>query len=192
MSQPLLEVHFHLADGSTTSFAQSDAGAVRGILANVQHGRIFAQPTLVIAGTSSVTALPGNLITRLDLVLSEADIPNWLLQLEPNGIIKTEISLEQFQLSQESHADPASTTLWEDIRLAGGSRCLMEVHRPVQSSLTVQRQHLQNVFSLPSLSCRRLGGGVSLLNPAQIVSHTYYPKMEPPASAWVAESIQYP
>lgn len=194
MAQPLLEVHFQLSDGNTIRFAQSDPASVQNILAHVQHGKIFTQPSLVLAGTNSVTAIQCAAITRLDLVLQDQDIPQWLLDLEPNGIQKREISLEQFLERVQSDESPQpgqdqSITLLEDIRLVGGTRCTMEVHLPVRSSHMMQRQHLLNVFSLPSLSCRRLGGGISILNPAQIMAHTYHPGLEPPAGAWPAESL---
>ena len=203
MPQSLLEIHIHLADGSLSKFAQYDPESVRTILSHIQHEKIFSQPSLVIASTGSVTAIPPALITRLDLVMEEKNIPDWLLQLDSPVLEKWEVTLEQFRhfarpgainLLQEAARDVNQKIFFEDIRLMGGARCLMEVQ--LSAELEVEdptafgwRRHLHSAFSLPHLSCRRLGGGVCILNPAQIVSYTFHPGLEPPANAWPAQPV---
>ena len=47
-----------------------------------------------------------------------------------------------------------------------------------------ERHMLHNAFALPSLISRRLGGGISLWNRAQMVSCSYSPNPDVPGTAW--------
>jgi hypothetical protein len=198
-----LQVHFHFADGSQRRFAQNDLAKAQSIFDYLQRGKIFTQPSLVISSEQSVTAIPPSTIARLDVIMDEADLPDWLLNFDNHApqVQKWEVAPEQFSgFVQLQQNDLLSGTdephiVFEEIRLAGGACCFIEVHLPPQASANAsegtlgQRRHLHTAFTMPHYACRRVGGGMCILNPAQIISYTFYPRLEPPANAWLAEPI---
>jgi hypothetical protein len=196
-----VRILFHFADGSTRQFAQGDLSETQSIFDSLHRGKLFTQPSLVISSEQSVTAIAPALITRLDMAVAEDDMPEWLLNFDADApqVQKWEVDPEQFQdfvqLQQNNllSGENEPQIVFEEIRLVGGACCFIEVHLPGnafemsgEGSLG-QRRHLHSAFTASHYACRRLGGGICILNPAQIVSYTFYPGLEPPSNAWRAE-----
>ncbi len=178
-----------------------EANAVRNVLDQVRRGRVFLEPSLVIAGELEVHVFPGSAITRIDL------IPDAALGAEfithdvgtEEGSIGREIAEEEWRERVEMLARSSATrseALGEEgdpihaygqITLAGGGRVYIDFSLTTPG-VTEQRHYLRHVFERPSLPLLRRGGGVSLLNPARIVHAAFHPGAEPPTTAWKASA----
>jgi hypothetical protein len=64
---PNLQIRIHKADGSTTTFVQTDVGEVKKLLDEFQPAQIFNRDRISFTDKSSITSLPVSKITRIDL-----------------------------------------------------------------------------------------------------------------------------
>ncbi|KAM3099956.1 hypothetical protein ACKFKF_13290 [Phormidesmis sp. 146-12] len=57
----------HRSNGEVSSFTASGVPAVQNILEQIQRGKVFTQPSLVLADVSVLVVYPGAEIVRIDL-----------------------------------------------------------------------------------------------------------------------------
>ena len=181
-AQPNLQISIHKVDGTITKFVQHDAGEVKRILDSFLPAQIFDRDRFVITDENSITSFPVSKITRIDLV------PEQLTQLVfPSGIVDAvELSETEFEtlvhnpMMREQwgqmRTNDDSLVTFLDLEMADRQRLLLttEMHVTLQSEVLWDT----NWFPLEgsSLCFRMRSGGVSVLNLANLVRLTFFPK----------------
>jgi hypothetical protein len=201
-SPTTLEFQIHRSNGDISKFVAEDAASVRYILEQIQRGKIFTQPSLVLADTNALVVYPGAAITRIDLFIDVSAEDFRTIDFIKDGSQKLEITRDRWQAQIESLTNSQLTrqevlggesdivTTFGRVQLANGDTICMEYqYRSNLPSVVEQRHFFQVVFSLPGFPFTRLGGGISILNPAQIVDCVFHPGGEPPATAWAARFL---
>lgn len=187
---PLLEIELYLTSGNTHTFIQNDPTAVRQILRQIGP-KVFAQPSLVLYGQSRVMAYPGSALVGLRLRM-DPQLNPWLLR-DASPFIQ-EITQEEYQAKQRmdrTSGVSSPLSLFTEAEMISGRRLWFEVEVPAAADGFGERQMLHHVFTLPSVVCRGLGGGLSLWNRAQMVSCCFSANLQVPANAWPAEAASF-
>jgi hypothetical protein len=190
-----LEIHVHGVDGQVAAFVQSDAGAIRKLLEQIQPGRLFTQRHLTIAGRQSLTLIPCAAVTRVDLVMEEP--PDWNRHFGVADAL--EVTEEEFRqrtlegaLPEPARERPGALfVIGVEIELTNGEQIFLEVHARARPRTPVDvGMFLQQILAAPSLHARRLGGGALVINPAHILRMALSPgPPEPPPNAWPADPL---
>ena len=189
-SQTLLEIDLHLINGGTHKFIQNDPVLAQRVLQQISP-RIFTQPSLVVTGYNRSAAYAGATLIGISLLVET--IPDDLLKSGPLPTLPLEITQADYQARQSAMPavgegqTPVSVL---EIEFTSGHRLWLEVARPAATSGLQERHLLHNLFSMPGLLCRRLGGGVSLWNGAQMASCSFTPELDAPSNAWAAEFVR--
>jgi hypothetical protein len=188
-------VRVHLADGSTESFIQTEEATARKIWESIDPVRLFAQPRLVIAGTYSKSVFVGSEIVRIDFV--QQFCPCWQF---PEGFSDlVELSEEEFR--KHAHLDEPELMPKREQRTAVGdllvsflklqfkSRAPIFVMAELSVKLPAENQSFMRfLLSKTGFHMRLQGGGVGVVNLAQLVGFTAYPGVaQVPSDAWPAE-----
>jgi hypothetical protein len=203
MNNPLpetLSFKIYRSDGEVSNFMADGVPAVQNILTQIQSGRIFNQSSLVLADVNVLMVYPSAEIMRIDLQIDTVTFNNF--DFIKDGGQKREILFEQWETQTQSLVKRDLTRrniLWEQgdlvttfgqVHLRNGQSICME-YRYVANlpAIQDQRRFFQVVFSLSGFPFIPLSGGISILNPAQIVGCLFHPGGEPPANAWMAKSL---
>ena len=187
-TQPLLEIHLHLVNGETHRFLQNDPELAHKVVEQVNL-KVFTQPSLVIAGQDRVWAYPGAALAGISLITESGQ--QELLRLSPFPIVPREIAESDYQAGQpDAHsAEGPSLGVLAEIEFTSGQRVRLEIQAPQAVSGMQERHILHTLFTGPGLLCRRLGGGISIWNRAQMISFSIVSKLEVPSNAWFAEPL---
>jgi hypothetical protein len=188
-----LDILVRLTNGHTARFRQEDAEAARQLLNILKPDRLFAQRQLLIAGGDALTAFLCGVIEGIDLVTD--DPPDWPFHRHMVGI--WEITQEEFRrLSGVPDRPPIALDrgpVFLEIEMVSGRRVCLKLRldlptvRPLSLDIAVL---MQQFFAGPSLHAVRHGGGVILLNPANIVRILARPvPPEMPPGVWPAEYV---
>ena len=194
----LLEIHVHLVNGSISRFVQDEPVEIDRILNHIHPEKVFNQPTIVIAGRHSMTALPTSAVARIDFVMD--GFPGW----EFHRNLKDAVQITHEEL-RERYIPIAETstrtdmavpegevvTAFAEAELMGGERLYVEVQLTADRRTPLERgMLLHQIFTGSSLYARRRGGGGILINPANVVRITLYPgPPETPPNAWPARHL---
>jgi len=192
---PNLQIHIHKVDGATTTFVQNDADEVNRILEGFEPAHIFDRDRFVITDANSITSLPVSKITRIDLI-SELR-PHLLFPVgtveavelaesEYETLIRNPIMREQWE---QMCTRDGSVVTFLDLEMADGQRLLLT------TELRAEQQWNSNFFPLEgsSLCFRMRSGGVAVLNLANLVRLTFFPKPEHSLpDAWHARQFNTP
>lgn len=191
-----LKIHVHLTDGRLHTYVHGDPDKARQFLDGLHPRKVFAEPQILIAGEYTVTGYRCSAITRIDLVLD--GMPDWSFPNEVAEIreMSEQAFLQKYQPGDED-ASKRRQRSWKpgepveafaEFELAGGKKVFME-YLSVREQALEQRAHLQHFIEGP-ITGRRLGGGVLLLNPANVLRWTIFPgPPEAPRTAWSAHFL---
>lgn len=179
---PNLQICVYKVNGATTVFIQHDAGEIRKILDSFQPDEIFGRDRFVITDGESVTSLPVAGITRIDLDVEQsehlvlpADIVEAveLNETEYGALVRNPTIRDQWQ---QADAGGDSMVTFLDLEMADGQRLLLTAELRVDS----ESESLSNTGWPPleksSLCFRMRSGGVGVLNLANLVRLTYFPR----------------
>jgi hypothetical protein len=183
-----------LANGEKIQFTAADAEAAQHIVTQITSGRLFARPNLIIASKRSLIISRTANIVRLDLDGNGLD---GLLLLDSWGADanRAEITREEWEegalrseISDKTRTDILGTlgkpvSAFGKLAMFSGTSVFLRYDVPAPTVLD-QRRFLNEFFNNSVFSFRNQTGGVGLVNPANIVSATYYPGGEPPIDAW--------
>jgi len=194
-TNPILTIRFYLTDGSVHSFVQTDDAAARKIWEGVDPARLFARPRIVIGSDHSKAVFVSAETIRVDFLHDSFQC--WQF---PGGYADiVELSEEEFRkhahldqpalMAKREQPTPAGDLLVSFVKLQmrGGSPQFVMVEIPVK--LPVENQSfMQFMLSKSSVHMRLRGGGIGVLNLANLVAYTVYPGVaQIPADAWLAE-----
>jgi hypothetical protein len=179
-------IQLHLITGNKRMFYQENAELVAKIC-NDLDGQIFARASLIIDGPDDVTAFPGHAIVGITILTDP--LPACFYEKESaSKTVITQITFETFQykrLQLHAKVEGERGTVLSELEFANGEHLFLEFSEIAVSGLD-ERKTLHNLFTRPSLSCRRLEVGFSIWNTSHIVSWSLYPKLEVPGNAWPA------
>jgi|HubBroStandDraft_2_1064218.scaffolds.fasta_scaffold218289_1 hypothetical protein len=187
---PNLQICIHKLDGTSSMFAQEDAGISKQILDGFQPMEVFNQQTIVLADKNSHTSFPASQITRIDL-----DSEQHTHLIFENGVVEAiELSKTEFETLIQNVTirdqwknlgeEDAFVVTFLNVEMADGQCVLltMEVDAASPSGLGDLRDFL---FSKSGLCFRMRTGGVAVLNMANLSRLTFFPgALQPPTDAW--------
>ena len=189
--QPIT-IHLHLTSGLKRVFHQDNPRLIATIFDEFD-GRLFTQPTLIIESRDSVTAFSSHSLIGISILTDQ--VPNSLSLREGRSkTVVTEITQENYlQLRHQNipKVEGIRSNILSEIVFVSGQHLYLEFSEIAIGGMG-ERAELHHQFSNPSLACRRLGGGFSLWNTAQIVSWSHSPKLESPDTSWNLEENAEP
>ena len=196
-SKPVLTIRFHLTDGSVHSFVQTDDAVSREIWESVDPARLFARPRIVIGSEHSKAVFVSEEIIRVDFL--QDDFQCWEFPGGYSDIV--ELSEEEFrkharldqpaQMTRREQPTPVGDLLvsFVQLQLRGGRPQFAMVEIPVKLPAESQ-SFLQFMLSKGSVHMRLRGGGIGVVNLANLVAYAVYPGVaQIPADAWLAEPV---
>ena len=182
-------IQIHLTTGRKHLFYQANSGLIQNICDDLE-GQVFKRPSLNIESINHVTTFPGQAMIGITILADP--IPDCFYERERlTKAIVTQISAEAFQLRRLKYiakVEGERGKTISELEFVSGERLYLEFNEVAGNSID-ERNLMHHLFSNPSLCCRRLEGGFSIWNTAQIVSWSHYPKLEVPVNAWQAESL---
>src|SRR6266404_3261173 len=192
-----LTIRFHLTDGSVHSFVQTDSAAARKLWDGVDPARLFARPRIVIGSEHSKAVFVSAETIRVDFIQNSFQC--WEFPGGYSDIV--EISEEEFRkharLDQpelrirRNQPTPVGDLLVSFVRLhmRGGRPLFVMVEIPVKLPAESQ-SFMQFMLSKASIHMRLRGGGVGVLNLANLAAYAVYPGVaQIPTDAWLAEPV---
>jgi hypothetical protein len=196
-SQPALVIRVHLTDGSVESFAQNDEAAVQELWQKIEPSRLFAPPRIVLAGDHSKSVFVTAQIVRVDFVRESRQCWEFIggysdiVELSESEFRKN-ARLDQPELmAKRTQHTPVGDMLVSFLKLhmTGGNSVFVMAEFPVK--LPAENQSFMRfLLSKGAFHMRLRGGGVAVVNLANLVGYTVYPGVaEVPADTWLAEPI---
>ncbi len=190
-----LVIRIHLTDGSVESFAAKDEAEAQKIWDSVEPARLFAPARLVLAGERYKSVFVTAQIVRVDFI--HGLFACWkfpggysdIVELSEAAFRKN-ARLDQPELMprREEHTPVGDLMVsFLKLNLAGGMPLFLMVEAPVK--LPIESQSFMR-FMLSKGGChmRLRGGGIGVVNLANLVGYTVYPGVEQlPADTWLAE-----
>jgi len=192
-----LTIRFHLMDGSVHSFVQNNDTAARKIWEGVDPGRLFARLRIVIGSEHSKTVFVSSEISRVDFL--HHSFRCWQFPGGYSDIV--ELCEEEFR--KHAHLDqpalmvkrdqptPAGDLLVSFVKLhmRGGAPQFVMVEAPAKLPAESQ-SFMQFMLSKAAVHIRLSGGGIGVLNLANLAAYSVYPGVaQIPADAWLAEHV---
>jgi len=196
-SKSALTIRFHLTDGSIHSFVLTDDAAARKLWESVDPARLFARPRIVVGGEHSKAVFVSAETVRVDFL--HESFQCWEFPGGYSDIV--ELSEEEFR--EHAHLDqPAQMTRREQptpvgdllvsfvkLQMRGGRPQFVMVEVPVKLPAESQ-SFMQFMLSKAAVHMRLRGGGIGVLNLANLAAYTVYPGVaQIPADSWLAEPI---
>jgi hypothetical protein len=197
-ASPAMLIRLYLADGEIQSFAQSDEAKAKALWDSLDPVRLFAQPRVVIAGAASKSVFVGSEIVRIDFV--QRFCPCWQFPQGYSDIVE----LSEADFRKNAHLDqpdlmpgreqhtPVGDLLvsFLQLRLKGSDPLLLMAELSVK--LPAENQSFMRfLLSKTGFHMRLRGGGVGVVNLANLVGYTVYPGVpQVPADTWMAEPLR--
>jgi len=195
----VLTVRFHLTDGSVHSFAQTDDALARKIWDAVEPARLFTRPRIVIGSEHSKTVFVSAEVIRVDFL--HHSFQCWEFPGGYSDIV--ELSEDEFRkhahlgqpalMPKRDLPTPAGDLLVSFVRLhmRGGHPLFVMVEAPVKLPAESQ-SFMQFMLSKAAVHMRLRGGGLGVLNLANLAAYSVYPGVaQIPADSWLAEPVSY-
>ncbi len=192
-----LTIRFHLTDGSVHSFVQTDSAAARKLWDGVDPARLFARPRIVIGSEHSKAVFVSAETIRVDFI--QDSFQCWEFPGGYSDIV--ELSEEEFRkharldqpalMARRDQPTPVGDLLVSFIKLQmrGSHPLFVMVEVPVKLPAESQ-SFMQFMLSKGSVHMRLRGGGIGILNLANLAGYTVYPGVaQIPADAWLAEPV---
>jgi hypothetical protein len=194
-----LTIRFHLTDGSVHLFVQSDGAAARKLWEGVDPSRLFARQRIVVGSEHSKAVFVSAEIIRVDFL--HHSFQCWKF---PGGYSDI-VELSEDELAKHAHLEqPALMARREQptpvgdllvsfvkLQMRGGQPLFLMVEVPVKLPAESQ-SFMQFLLSKASVQMRLRGGGIGVLNLANLAAYSVYPGVaQIPSDAWLAEPVPY-
>src|SRR5438128_2589258 len=199
-SKSALTIRFHLTDGSIHSFVLTDDAAARKLWEGVDPARLFARPRIVAGSEHSKAVFVSAETVRVDFL--HESFQCW----ESPGGYSDVVELSEEEFREHAHLDqPSQMTKREQptpvgdllvsfaqLQMRGGRPQFVMIEIPVK--LRAESQTFMHfMLSKGSVHMRLRGGGIGVLNLANLAGYTVYPGVaQIPADSWLAEPIPNP
>jgi len=188
-------IRVHLTNRSVESFAQTDEAAVQRLWQKIEPSRLFAPPRIVLAGDHSKSVFVTAQVVRVDFVRESKQCWEFaggysdIVELSESEFRKN-ARLDQPELmAKRTQHTPVGDMLVSFLKLymTGGDSVFVMAEFPVK--LPAENQSFMRfLLSKGAFHMRLRGGGVAVVNLANLVGYTVYPGVaEVPADTWPAE-----
>lgn len=196
---PAMIIRIHLENGAIQSFVQNDEATARKTWESIGPVRLFTQPRIVIAGEHSKSVFVGPAIARIDFVqnfcpcwefpegysdiveLSEADFHKNARLDQPELMLKRE--------QPTPVGDPLVFFLKLEFKHAAPLYLMAEASMKLPADNV---SFMRFLLSKTGFHMRLRGGGVGVVNLAQLTCYTVYPGVpQLPSDTWPAEPISH-
>jgi hypothetical protein len=197
LSKPPLIIRFHLTDGSVHSFTQADTTINEKLWDAVAPSRLFMHQRIVVGSEHSKSVFVAAEIIRVDFL--HESFQCWEFPRGYSDIVQ--LSEEEFRkharldepslMPKRDRPTPPGDLLVSFVKLQmrGGHPLFVMVE--VLAKLPAESQSLmQFMLSKASVHMRLRGGGIGVVNLANLAGYTVYPGVaQIPADAWIAEPV---
>lgn len=192
---PAMIVRVHLENGSIHSFVQADEAPAKRTWEAIDPVRLFTQPRVVIAGDYSKSVFVGPAIVRVDFV--QHFCPCWKF---PEGYSDI-VELSELDFRKNAHLDepgmmqkrqegtPVGDLLVSFLKLEFRNAPPLYLMAELSVKLPAENQSFMRfLLSKAGFHMRLRGGGVGVVNLAQLSCYTAYPGVaQVPSDTWPAE-----
>ena len=196
-SKNVLTIRFHLTDGSVHSFVQADDASARKLWKGIDPAKLFARPRIVIGSEHSKAVFVSAEIIRVDFLHDSFqcwEFPGGysdIVELSEEGF-RSHVHLDQPALmAKREQPTPVGDLLVSFVKLQmrGGRPLFVMVEVPVKLPAESQ-SFMQFMLSKAAVHMRLRGGGIGVLNLANLAGYTVYPGVaQIPGDAWLAEPV---
>jgi hypothetical protein len=190
-------VRIHLEDGSVESFVQTDEPTAKKIWDAIDPVRLFGQQRVVIAGDYSKSVYVGSAIVRIDFV--QHFCPCWQF---PEGYADV-VEISEAEYQKGAHIDqpelmrkreqwtPVGDLLVSFLKLQFRNSAPLFLMAEFSVKLPAENQSFMRfLLSKTGFHMRLRGGGVGVVNLAQLAGYTVYPGVaQVPVDTWPAEPM---
>jgi hypothetical protein len=196
-TKPPLTIRFHLTDGSVHSFTQPDATINEKLWDAIEPSRLFAHQRIVVGSEHSKSVFVSAEIIRVDF--HHDSFQCWKFPAGYSDIV--ELSVEEFRkharldqstlmVRRESPTPPGDLLVsFVRLHMRGGQPLFVMVEAAAKLSAESQ-SFMQFLLSKAAVHMRLRGGGIGVVNLANLVGYTVYPGVaQIPADSWLAEPV---
>src|SRR6185503_1783081 len=192
-SKPPLTIRFHLTDGSIHSFTQTDTTINEKLWDAIEPSRLFMHQRIVVGSEHSKSVFVAAEIIRVDFLHDSFQC--WEFPRGYSDIVE----LSEAEFRSHAHLDEPSLMPKRDrptppgdvlvsfvrLQMRGGQPFFVMVE--VVSKLPAEGQSfMQFMLSKASVHMRLRGGGIGVLNLANLAGYAVYPGVaQLPADAWL-------
>jgi hypothetical protein len=200
LSKAPLTIRFHLTDWSVHSFTQTDTTINEKLWDTIEPSRLFMHQRIVVGSEHSKSVFVAAEIIRVDFL--HESFQCWEFPRGYSDIVQ--LSEEEFRkharldepslMPKRDRPTPPGDLLVSFVKLQmrGGHPLFVMVE--VLAKLPAESQSfMQFMLSKASLHMRLRGGGIGVLNLANLAGYTVYPGVaQIPADSWLAEPVSNP
>jgi hypothetical protein len=199
LSKPLT-IRFYLTDGSVHSFTQPDAAIKEKLWDAIEPSRLFVHQRIVVGSEHSKSVFVSAEIIRVDFF--HASFQCWEFPHGYSDIV--ELSEEEFckharldepsMMRKRDCPTPPGDPLVSFIKLQmrGGQPLFVMVEAAAKLPAESQ-SFMQFMLSKAAVHMRLRGGGIGVVNLANLTGYTVYPGVaQLPADSWLAEPVSTP
>ena len=196
-SKPGFGIRVHLTDGSVESFAQEDAAEAQKLWDRIEPSRLFSQSRLVLAGEHSKSVYVTAQVVRVDFIQKSNDCWKFpggysdIVELTEDDFRKHAHLDQPDQMAKRNHPTPVGDLLvsFLKLHLTGGKPLFLMIEFPVK--LPVESHSFMHfLLSKASFHMRLCGGGIGVINLANLLGYTVYPGVpQVPTDTWLAEPM---
>jgi hypothetical protein len=192
-----LTIRFHLTDGSVHSFTQPDAAINEKLWDAIEPSRLFVHQRIVVGSEHSKSVFVSAEIIRVDFF--HTSFQCWEFPRGYSDIV--ELSEEEFRkharldepslMRKRDCPTPAGDPLVSFIKLQmrGGQPLFVMVEAAAKLPAESQ-SFMQFMLSKAAVHMRLRGGGIGVVNLANLAGYTVYPGVaQLPADSWLAEPV---
>src|ERR1051326_6699397 len=197
LSNPPLTIRFHLTDGSVHSFTQADAAINEKLWDAIEPSRLFVHQRIVVGSEHSKSVFVAAEIVRVDFLHDSFQC--WEFPRGWSDIV--ELSEEEFRkharldepslMAKREQPTPTGDILVSFIKLQmRGGQPLFAMVEAAAKLPAESQSFMQFLLSKGAIHMRLRGGGIGVLNLANLVAYIVYPGVaQIPADSWLAEPI---
>lgn len=190
-------VRIHLENGSIYSFVQADEATATKTWEAIDPVRLFMQPRVVIAGDYSKSVFVGPAIVRIDFV--QHFCPCWkfpegyadVVEVS-EGDFRKNVHLDEPRLMRKrEERTPVGDLLVSFLKLEFRKAAPLYLMAELSVKLPAENQSFMRfLLSKAGFHMRLRGGGVGVVNLAQLSCYTAYPGVaQVPSDTWPAEPL---
>jgi hypothetical protein len=200
LAKPPLTIRFHLTDGSVHSFTQTDTTINEKLWDAIAPSRLFMHQRIVVGSEHSKSVFVAAEIIRVDFL--HHSFQCWEFPGGWSDIV--ELSEEEFrahahldqpsQMVRRERPTPPGDLLVSFVRLQlrGGRPLFAMVEAPAKLPAESQ-SFMQFMLSKASVHMRLRGGGIGVVNLANLAGYAVYPGVaQIPTDSWLAEPVSNP
>jgi hypothetical protein len=181
-----LTVELRSANGSSTEFYQADEERVRETLRLLAAPRLFAQPHLLLATQHCASMIPCKGIDMILARTSARTVLKFPLNL-PVGLFDIVEQSEAWphnssaatgDQNEQAHGQPRRRSAQLEVHTLGGWTVTLKAVAMIRGNLQDERQLFSHLPDVPTIPFRLEEGGFGLINTANILRASAWPKPE--------------